>query len=89
MGCWEDEGRPWRLTPAVERWAPVFREVDPFGECHIVVEDWNLDDDCIRYCLGRATDHVERGLCEALLAMDEGERWATAILAEQPNFRPH
>jgi hypothetical protein len=88
MGCWRDEGCPWLLTPAVEKWAPVFRETDPFGDCHIVIDDWNLSDGDIHSCLERTQDPAEKALCKALLAMSAGERWATAILADRPGFRP-
>lgn len=87
LGCWEEEGKPFAVTDAVRAWAPKFREADPFGALHIVVEDWNLDDENIAYCRRRA-DADETALLDALQSMSEGERWATAILAEQPDFRP-
>jgi len=88
LGCWEDSGRPWLLTETVTRWAPVFSNADPFGPLHIVVEDWNLDDENIKYCRDKTHDLLEKALCSELLDMSEGERWATAILAEDPNFDP-
>jgi len=86
LGCWEKEGKPFEWTENVRRWREPFATADEFGPLHIVVSDWNLDDEEIQYCFERASDTSERDLCAALLAMSTGERWATAILAQYPDF---
>ena len=85
--CWEDEGRPYELTDAVRAWTKTFADTNKFGAMHIVVEDWNLDDESIGYCRydNRVTES-ELSLCNAMLAMREGERWALAINADEPDF---
>lgn len=88
LGCWEENGKPWLLTAEVERWAPIFGKCDHFGACHIIIDDWNLDDDAVSYCLDKTSDQTEEELCIALLSMSIGERWATAIRSEQPDFKP-
>ena len=73
----------------MDKWAPVFEAVDHYGAMHIVVDDWNLDDENIEFCMSdaRLTDQ-EKSLALALLSMSEGQRWATAIRSEQPEFHP-
>jgi len=89
LGCWEEEDRPFKVTDAVRTWAPKFREADEFGPLHIVVSDWNLEDHNLEFCRnyeGATPD--DKALMEAMQAMSWEERWATAILAENPDFDP-
>jgi hypothetical protein len=89
LSCWDLEGRPFERTERAAVNAEAFAAADEFGPLHIIVSDWNLDDEDIQFCLKRSDlSASDRGLCEALLSMTEGERWATAILAENPNFDP-
>jgi hypothetical protein len=87
LDCWDNEGRPFKVTPAVERWAPKFAEANPFGPLHAVVDDWNLGDGNIQYCRAAASP-AEVELIDALHAMTWEERWATAILGDYPDFDP-
>lgn len=90
MGCWEEEGRPFKVTDAVRKWAPVFAETNAYGAMHIVIDDWNLDDgnlECCRTYEGVKPAEIE--LIDAMQAMSWEERWATAILAEDPGFSGH
>ena len=87
--CWEREGRPWKVTPRVTGWAPRFAEANPAGAMHIVVEDWNLEDENIRSAMAMSdTTPSDIALGKALLQMTMEERWATAILADDPGFDP-
>lgn len=89
LGCWEREGRPYEVTDAVKRWAPVFAETNGWGAMHIVIEDWNLDDGNLEFCRGQpevTPDEIK--LIDAMQAMTWEERWATAFLAEDPEFAP-
>lgn len=88
MGCWEDAGRPYKASDAALEWAPRFEAADHFGALHIVVEDWNLDDDNIAFCRTQNPTPDEVALLDALQAMSTEERWACAILGEDPKFRP-
>jgi hypothetical protein len=49
-GCWAEYGFPLLKTPKVLAMADVIKRVDPYGNLHIVVDDWNIDDDNIRWC---------------------------------------
>jgi hypothetical protein len=89
LGCWEEEDRPFKVTDAVRKWAPVFAETNGWGAMHIVIEDWNLEDGNLEFC--RTCEDVtpaEIELIDAMQAMSWEERWATAILAEDPAFEP-
>lgn len=89
LGCWEEEDRPFKMTDAVREWAPKFAEADHWGAMHIVVEDWNLEDHNIEFCLNQPeVTPDEIALCKALQAMTWEERWATAITSDDPTFDP-
>jgi hypothetical protein len=89
MGCWEEEGKPFKMTDAVREWAPKFAEANEFGALHIVVDDWNLDDENIEFCRSQPDiTQAEIALCEALQVMSWEERWAVAITSEDPDFAP-
>jgi hypothetical protein len=82
-GCWAEEGRPTKMTPAVIEIAPLLREADEFGAMHIAVSDWNLDDDNIEFCRDYETATPdEKSLCAKLLAMSYPERLSAMALAE-------
>ena len=88
LNCWDEEGRPYKVTDAVRQWAPRFAQTDEFGPLHIVVSDWNLEDDNINFCRKQKPSDAEMALLNALAAMTLEERWATAILAQEPDFDP-
>ena len=54
MSCWIDYGAPLKRTPRVLAMAErliAFDEIEPVGgHLHIVLDDWNLDRDSVRYC---------------------------------------
>ena len=85
LDCWEDEGKPYRVTNAVRKWAPKFGAADEFGALHIVVGDWNLEDRDLEFCLNQADITTEEiMLMKAMQLMTREERWATAILGQHP-----
>ncbi len=89
LGCWEQEDKPFKVTEAVKKWAPVFAETNPYGAMHIVVDDWNLEDGNLEFCRNyEGVTPREIDLIDAMQAMTWEERWATAILAEDPEFDP-
>ena len=94
-GCWEGAGKPAMVTPAIlAAVASVKRVFDLHcmgGNLHIVIDDWNLEDDHLAFCRSA----VSRGLCGDLLAaemdclnllepMSEQER--AAVLAMHRGF---
>ena len=91
LGCWETEGRPFYASPAAQSLAAKFAEADKFGGLHIVVEDWNLEDHSIDFCIAShdptlTTKELELALSLKKLTWEE--RWATAILSDYPDFSP-
>lgn len=83
LGCYEDAGMP---IPGEE--AKVLglrlREIDEFGGCHIVVSDWNLEDEHIDFCITRQeTTDAEREVMIALKSLQEGQRYAAMAVADK------
>lgn len=81
-GYYEDEGKP---LPGPEALAlgSLLDECDPFGGCHIVVEDWNLDDECIDFCIAEPmTTPRERELMVALKKLPEDQRYAAMAVRD-------
>lgn len=54
-GCYEDYGRPTIVTDRTLAAAELIRQVYEYsivgGNLHIVVDDWNLEDDDLEFCL--------------------------------------
>jgi hypothetical protein len=64
-----------------ERTCRLFREANPWGPLHIVVEDGNLKDHHLDFCeeriaAGDAATADEVELLKRLRAMSEDDRWA-------------
>ncbi len=94
LSCWQERGSPAVDTPAVREAARAVRWLYEFagagGGMHIVVDDWNLDDD-IAWCLDplqnlshHSEDPAERALeiyaGLALLVLSEEERASALAL---------
>ena len=98
-GCYMKEGAPVLMTDAVKAIAPRIRDADSFGGLHIVVEDWNLEDEDIQWCVDRAEGitESERQLGRDMLALSFDERVTAMALADgyidprdalEPYFNP-
>lgn len=49
--CWEDDyAKPEIETPTIRALVPLIQKANPYGALHIVIDDWNLDDDDLAYC---------------------------------------
>lgn len=88
--CFEEYyGAPTEITDNAVKAAALIRQVYQFaptgGRCHIVVDDWNLSDSCVRFCVDEvAKDEAngvkdqqiiaERALLDLLVTMPERER---------------
>lgn len=96
--CYEDYGKPAIVTEKTKAAAALVAKVYEFscvgGNAHNVVDDWNLEDDCIRWCLDEALKTnvheadakqlaAERACLEALLALTEDERASAMALHAQ------
>lgn len=100
-GCYEEAGSPAIINDKTKAAAALVAEVYEYslvgGNAHIVVDDWNLEDDNIRWCLDTALAEnvheaddeqlaAERACLEALLALTPAEHYETATeLAEAAN----
>ena len=55
FGCYEEFGKPTIINNRTERAAFLIEKVYEYslvgGNCHIVTDDWNIDDDSIFWCL--------------------------------------
>jgi hypothetical protein len=82
-GCWVEEGKLAVMSDAVLKAAPLIRAADDCGAMHIVVSDWNLDDDHIEFCKNYETATPEDVvLCDLMAAMTYDERLSAMALAD-------
>lgn len=83
-GCYREYGSPAILTDntykLVGAISEVYRLCGPTGgKAHVVIDDWNLEDDIIQEVIDREElDETESYLMNAMLAASEDER-ATAL----------
>ncbi len=81
LGCYEEAGSP-EPTAEARALGARLREIDEFGGCHIVVSDWNLEDDHIDFCIEYdATTDSEREVMRALKTLPEEQRYAAMAVA--------
>lgn len=80
--CWEEYGKPKIINQRVLRAAAMVDKVNPFGRFHIVVEDFNIEDDNVDFCLGEPIpdheDPIDREFGALFRLLSENER-ATAL----------
>lgn len=66
-GCWEEYGKPSIVNELTLTAARAIDEVYSYslsgGACHIVTDDWNLEDSSIQWCLDEITNGNARKLC--------------------------
>ena len=78
--CWGQHGSPKidssSVRDAVAKIARVYNFYATGGGLHIVVDDFNIDDGSIDFCLARPLSTVERKCGETLRAMTVPERAA-------------
>lgn len=85
-GCYEEFGKPSVISPETLRVADLCKQLYEFapsgGDCHIVTDDWNLEDGNIRFCQEQLAHSqygveqlaIERELLELMVPMSVGER---------------
>ena len=82
QGCYQEAGSPLPNETAKELGVRL-REVNEFGGCHIVVSDWNLEDDNIDFCLKyETTTDDEKKIMLELKALPEDQRYAAMAVAD-------
>lgn len=84
--CWAGYGSPKINTPAVIDMAARMKKEGGYGRFHIVIEDFNIDDDDIRFCRDEADDKPitdeEVRLANDMLAMTVEERASALALCD-------
>jgi hypothetical protein len=94
LDCWDAHDSPAIDTPAVRaaarRIADVYEHSCVGGHLHIVIDDWNLEDDDLAYCEGSIRENVhgdppeqlaaERSALAALHGLSEAERASALAL---------
>ena len=94
--CWEDWDKPAIDTPAVREAALAVIGVYEYhaagGNMHIVLDDWNIEDEHVVWCRNKIADGgffgddsseqlaVELRCCDLFLALSESERAAALAL---------
>lgn len=97
-GCYEEYGRPTIITDKTMAAASLVRRVYEFscvgGNLHIVLDDWNLQDENLQFCMdeikkggyeGRDSPEelaAETECCEAFIALNMDERASALALHE-------
>jgi hypothetical protein len=82
-GCYEGYGSPKIDTPEARKLAAWMGATDHYGPYHIVVDDWNLGDGNIEFCIGECTTEEEKELGKALLRVSEDVRASALGLADE------
>lgn len=81
--CYIDYGAPTKFTPAVLNIAAELKSADHLGGLHIVVDDWNLEDESIEYCAASdEASEAEKALAARLRLLDIDERATALALAD-------
>jgi hypothetical protein len=92
FGCYEEYGQPRIINDAVISAAKLVADVYDFnfvgGNLHIVLDDWNIEDDHLGWCAERIAQNpdkdepeqirAEEACCAAFMALSLEER-ATAL----------
>jgi hypothetical protein len=97
-GCYEEAGRPAIITPTTQGMAELIQRLYDMpdgcvgGHAHIVLDDWNLEDGDIDYCLEVAKENkhgydpeqvsLEITILTHLKRMTEDERYSSLALVD-------
>lgn len=78
-GCYEEYGSPNARHEETDRLVELLPSVNPFGALHIVVDDWNLEDEHIEFCKGQPdAEDIDLEVADIMLRMTVEQR-ATAM----------
>lgn len=85
-GCYEEYGRP-QPDDAARAVVPLISAVYEAscvgGGLHIVVDDWNLEDESLHWCLRQTLSDDERRCGEALAALSLEQRAAALAIYDR------
>ena len=97
-GCYQEAGKPAVINEKTKRAAELINEIYEQDDCgaggyaHIVVDDWNLDDSDIDFCINEANkgeyDISEEGKLACLNCLhflkdlSEDERYSAMAIAD-------
>lgn len=100
MNCWIEAGSPAIINERTQAAAQAAREVYQFsavgGACHILIDDWNVDDGNIEFCTVCADNwfangetetedqwKAEKKCIEAFRGLNEDERYSALALLDE------
>ena len=70
-------------NPAVIRAAEMAKRVEPYGAMHIIVDDCNVDDEDIEFCLKlNDCNDADRAFAQAMMPLTYQERVSAIALAD-------
>lgn len=76
--CWSDYGAPdndsEEVRAAVSLISAVFDEHLAGGALHIVIDDWNLEDDSLDWCQSKKLTPAEKACLKALRSLSVADR---------------
>ncbi|PWJ93524.1 hypothetical protein C8D77_101203 [Mesorhizobium loti] len=82
-GCYKEAGEPKIFSGLVMVAAAMAKEIDNYGAFHIVVDDMNIEDHHLEYCIEHAeATEAEIEFGRLMLTMDEDARMSALALAD-------
>jgi hypothetical protein len=66
------------IPEVIDRFVPYYRQHPAWGSLHIVLDDGNVGDDDVRYCIAHAEERGDvegADLARVLLQMSKTQRW--------------
>lgn len=80
--CYEEYGKPEIITDKTKLAASLIGLVVGSANLHIVIDDWNLDDDSVIWCIENSDLDEEEQMClDNLFALTEDERASAMAIA--------
>ena len=58
--CWSEQGCYSIVNETTKKAAALIKQVSEFGHLHIIVSDWNLEDESLTFCLGEVVKNKKR-----------------------------
>lgn len=82
-GYYVEYGEPTLDTPAIRQAAALISFTNHYGALHIVVDDWNIEDHHLQWCLDHEDAKAsEKQLMRMMLALTLEERASAMAIAE-------
>jgi len=87
ISCWQEYGSPKiineNVLSAVEVIRELYDESCVGGNLHIVVDDWNIEDENLAWCGAKELSDTEKKCFDALSLLSIGERASALAIVEE------